>query len=208
MPSGITPCGLLEGWLRVRRRARPRRNRSPRMPSGRGSHSTALLERGERLSVRRRRRRERRRRRAFRPNQLLAISLDHPVLDQERWQPVLRRCANELLTPVGLRSLAPGQPDYKAKYDRRSAGPRRGLSSGDGLGLADRALHRRVVACSSGRSGRGPPLAGRLRRPSRGSVRRLHQRGLRCGAAVHAARLLAQAWSVAEVLRCWAKTAD
>jgi predicted glycogen debranching enzyme len=53
---------------------------------------------------------------ALRPNQVFAISLDHPVLDRERWKPVLGVVREKLLTPVGLRSLAPGHPDYKAKY--------------------------------------------------------------------------------------------
>ncbi|HXV80395.1 MAG TPA: amylo-alpha-1,6-glucosidase, partial [Candidatus Binatia bacterium] len=53
---------------------------------------------------------------ACRPNQLLAISLPHPVLDSSRWRPVLETVSRRLLTPVGLRSLAPGHPDYKAKY--------------------------------------------------------------------------------------------
>jgi glycogen debranching enzyme len=51
-----------------------------------------------------------------RPNQVLAISLDHPVLDRERWAPVMDVVTKRLLTPVGLRSLAPGSPDYKPKY--------------------------------------------------------------------------------------------
>src|ERR1700692_4889685 len=33
------------------------------------------------------------------------------------WRPVLETVRSRLLTPVGLRSLAPGSPDYKAKYD-------------------------------------------------------------------------------------------
>ena len=46
---------------------------------------------------------------ACRPNQLFAISLRHPVLDQARWDAGHRRsCSERLLTPVGLRSLAPG----------------------------------------------------------------------------------------------------
>ena len=53
---------------------------------------------------------------ACRPNQLLAISLPHPVLDSSRWHPVLETVRRRLLTPVGLRSLAPGHPHYKAKY--------------------------------------------------------------------------------------------
>jgi predicted glycogen debranching enzyme len=53
---------------------------------------------------------------ACRPNQLLAISLEHPVLARERWEPVMRVVRERLLTPVGLRSLAPGHPDYKSRY--------------------------------------------------------------------------------------------
>jgi glycogen debranching enzyme len=51
-----------------------------------------------------------------RPNQIFAISLPHPVLERGRWEPVVRVVRDKLLTPVGLRSLAPGHPDYKAKY--------------------------------------------------------------------------------------------
>jgi predicted glycogen debranching enzyme len=53
---------------------------------------------------------------ACRPNQIFALSLEHPVLDRERWEPVVRTVHDRLLTPVGLRSLAPGHPDYKEKY--------------------------------------------------------------------------------------------
>jgi predicted glycogen debranching enzyme len=53
---------------------------------------------------------------ACRPNQLFAISLPHPVLDQAHWASVLQVVADRLVTPVGLRSLAPGHPDYKAHY--------------------------------------------------------------------------------------------
>jgi len=38
---------------------------------------------------------------ACRPNQLLAISLRHPVLDPAKWQPVLETVRRRLLTPVG-----------------------------------------------------------------------------------------------------------
>ena len=53
---------------------------------------------------------------ACRPNQVFAISLDNPVLDRARWAAVVQVVHDRLLTPVGLRSLAPGHPDYKAKY--------------------------------------------------------------------------------------------
>ncbi len=54
--------------------------------------------------------------RALRPNQLLAISLSNPVLAPPRWKPVLEACRSALLTPAGLRSLAPRHPDYKPTY--------------------------------------------------------------------------------------------
>jgi predicted glycogen debranching enzyme len=53
---------------------------------------------------------------AVRPNQLFAISLPFPVLAPERWPSVLGVVEKELLTPVGLRTLSPRHPDYKAKY--------------------------------------------------------------------------------------------
>jgi predicted glycogen debranching enzyme len=53
---------------------------------------------------------------SFRPNQIFAISLDHPILDKARWKPVVTAVQERLLTPMGLRSLAPGEPDYKPHY--------------------------------------------------------------------------------------------
>jgi predicted glycogen debranching enzyme len=52
-----------------------------------------------------------------RPNQIFAISLDNPILERSRWAAVLHTVEERLLTPVGLRSLAPGSHDYKPKYD-------------------------------------------------------------------------------------------
>jgi predicted glycogen debranching enzyme len=51
-----------------------------------------------------------------RPNQVLAIALTHPVLAPARWPAVMRTVRDRLLTPVGLRSLAPGDDDFKPKY--------------------------------------------------------------------------------------------
>jgi predicted glycogen debranching enzyme len=53
---------------------------------------------------------------ACRPNQLFALSLPHPILERDRWDTVLEAVKAKLLTPVGLRSLAPGHPDYKPRY--------------------------------------------------------------------------------------------
>jgi predicted glycogen debranching enzyme len=54
---------------------------------------------------------------ALRPNQVMAISLPHAVLARERWGDVLRVVRQRLLTPFGLRTLAPGHPDYRDRYD-------------------------------------------------------------------------------------------
>jgi predicted glycogen debranching enzyme len=54
---------------------------------------------------------------AVRPNQVFALSLKNPVLRRDKWEPVMVKVREHLLTPVGLRSLAPEHPDYKPKYD-------------------------------------------------------------------------------------------
>ena len=51
-----------------------------------------------------------------RPNQIFALSLPYPVLDEARWRDVLRVVETELLTPLGLRSLSPLDPDYRGVY--------------------------------------------------------------------------------------------
>ena len=110
-----------------------------------------------------------------RPNQVLAISLDHPVLDQARWAPVMDVVTERLLTPVGLRSLAPGSPDYKEKYygDLRLA--RRSVSSGNGVGLADRSIRGCLVEAASRRAGEGARVSHRLRAAFQRAVHRLDQ---------------------------------
>jgi len=53
---------------------------------------------------------------SLRPNQLFAMSLTHPILDREHWEPVLDVVDRELLTPYGLRTLAPSDPKYRGTY--------------------------------------------------------------------------------------------
>jgi predicted glycogen debranching enzyme len=53
---------------------------------------------------------------ACRPNQIFAVSLDHPVLEPRRWRQIVAVVHDRLLTPLGLRSLAPGHPDYRKAY--------------------------------------------------------------------------------------------
>jgi predicted glycogen debranching enzyme len=52
-----------------------------------------------------------------RPNQVIAISLPNPVLERRHWRPVLEAVRKRLLTPFGLRSLAPDHPDYRSRYE-------------------------------------------------------------------------------------------
>ncbi len=54
---------------------------------------------------------------SIRPNQVLAISLPRPVLDPTHWPAVMNTVSTLLATPFGLRSLAPGHPDFKPRYD-------------------------------------------------------------------------------------------
>ncbi len=52
----------------------------------------------------------------IRPNQVLALSLAFPLLSEQRRLLVLQRVEAELLTPVGLRTLARGEPGYQPYY--------------------------------------------------------------------------------------------
>ena len=52
-----------------------------------------------------------------RPNQLFAVSLPFPILEDEDLQrAVVDRARVELLTPFGLRTLSPSDPDYRPVY--------------------------------------------------------------------------------------------
>jgi predicted glycogen debranching enzyme len=143
---------------------------------------------------------------ACRPNQVFAIALDHPVLDRSRWEPVLDVVRRRLLTPVGLRSLAPGHPDYKPQYygDLRSRdatyhqgtvwawliGPF--LDAWLKLHPDDRAGGRRFLA----------GFAEHLGEACIGSISEIFD----AEEPFTPRGCIAQAWSVAEVLRGWLKT--
>ncbi|HYP15213.1 MAG TPA: amylo-alpha-1,6-glucosidase [Bryobacteraceae bacterium] len=144
---------------------------------------------------------------ACRPNQVLSISLKHPVLDRSRWDQVLEVVKSRLVTPVGLRSLAPGHPDYKSKYygDLRSrdAAYHQGTVWGWLIGPF---IDAWLKAHPEDRAGARKLLLGfepHLHEGAIGTISEIFdaeqpfaQRGC-----------VAQAWSVAEVLRCWVKTA-
>jgi predicted glycogen debranching enzyme len=146
---------------------------------------------------------------ACRPNQIFAISLDYPVLDRSRWRPVFEVVRERLLTPVGLRSLAPGHRDFKAQY------------YGD-LRARDAAYHQGTVWAWLA----GPFVdawlkidpadkAGARTACLEGFIPHLSDAGIGTLSEIFDAEspyvprgCIAQAWSVAEVLRAWLLTEE
>ena len=53
---------------------------------------------------------------SLRPNQIFAVSLPFPVIEGDQAKAVVDAVAGSLLTPFGLRTLAPGSPDYHGRY--------------------------------------------------------------------------------------------
>ncbi len=51
-----------------------------------------------------------------RPNQVIAAGLKHTPLDKFQLKSILDVATHELLTPRGLRTLSPQDPDYKGRY--------------------------------------------------------------------------------------------
>jgi glycogen debranching enzyme len=143
---------------------------------------------------------------ACRPNQVIAMSLPNPVLAEERWGDVLGVVQRELLTPYGLRSLAPGDPEYRSVYHgdlpARDGAYHQGTVWGWLIGPYVNA-HLRVHPGD---------LAG-ARRLLDGLIAHLDDFGVGSIAEIFDAEppftprgCIAQAWSVAEVLRCLALT--
>jgi predicted glycogen debranching enzyme len=139
-----------------------------------------------------------------RPNQILAVSLPHPVLASDRWPQVVETVRKRLLTPVGLRSLAPDDPEFKPRY------------FGD-LRSRDAAYHQGTVWAWL----IGPFIDAWLKvfphdeemaqRALQGFTAHLDEACLGSISEVFDAEppftprgCIAQAWSVAEVLRVWA----
>jgi len=53
---------------------------------------------------------------SIRPNQIFAVSLPHSMLSADRAKQVVSVVEQHLLTPYGLRSLAPSDPQYRGRY--------------------------------------------------------------------------------------------
>jgi predicted glycogen debranching enzyme len=138
---------------------------------------------------------------ACRPNQLFAIALPHPVLDPARWRPVLETVERELVTPVGLRSLSPHHPDYKRTYRgdlrTRDAAYHQGTVWSWLIGpYVDAVLRVRGDAVSARRALDG--LISHLRENCIGYVSEVFD----AEPPFTPGGCVAQAWGVAELLRC------
>jgi predicted glycogen debranching enzyme len=53
---------------------------------------------------------------SIRPNQIFAVSLPYAMLSPDRSRSVVEKVREHLLTPYGLRTLAPGDPQYRGRY--------------------------------------------------------------------------------------------
>ena len=144
---------------------------------------------------------------ACRPNQLLSFALRYPVLDRDRWGDVLDVVERRLVTPLGLRSLDPEHRAFKSKYD------------GD-LQRRDGAYHQGTVWAwligpfIDAWVNAHPDEPEGARRFLTGFVPHLDEACVGSISEIFDAEppfaprgCVAQAWSVAEVLRCWVKTA-
>jgi predicted glycogen debranching enzyme len=54
---------------------------------------------------------------SIRPNQIFAVSLFHTMLPPDKAASVVATVQQHLLTPFGLRTLAPSDPQYKGRYE-------------------------------------------------------------------------------------------
>jgi len=148
---------------------------------------------------------------AIRPNQILAVSLPHSPLAREQQRMVLECIDQDLYTPYGLRSLSPLDPAYKGRcegtpFERDSAyhqgtvwawliGPyvEAHLRVAEFSGEARKQMRSRLTA-----------LIKHLDDACIGSVSEIFD-----GDPPHKPRgCIAQAWSVAELLRAWRMTAQ
>ena len=139
---------------------------------------------------------------ALRPNQLLAVTLTDALLTPEQARQVVALCGQELLTPYGLRSLDSRHPAYQGHYGGTLLARDRAYHQGTvwGWWLGPYALaHARVHGDPEGALRLLDAIGHHLTTAGLGSISEIFD-----GDAPHGPRgCIAQAWSVAEVLRAW-----
>ncbi len=144
---------------------------------------------------------------ALRPNQLLALSLTHPLLHGEIARSIVSRVREELLTEFGLRTLSVQHPDYAARYEggplERDSGYHQGTVWPWPIGAyVDAHLH--AFGSADGLEGVLDGLLGSLDTASLGSISEVYD-----GDTPHRPDgCVAQGWSVAEVLRAYVRLRD
>jgi predicted glycogen debranching enzyme len=139
---------------------------------------------------------------ALRPNQLLAVSLPYSSLSSTQARGVVDACAAALLTSYGLRSLSPDDPAYVDAYGgdrwRRDGAYHQGTVWGWLIGPFVEA-HYKVYADAEAARSFLRPFASHLGDHGLGAISEIFD-----GDPPHTPRgCIAQAWSVAEVLRVW-----
>jgi len=148
---------------------------------------------------------------SIRPNQILAVSLPHSMLDKEKSRRVLEVVEWELLTPYGLRTLSPRDPQYRGRYE----GDPRSRDSAYHQGTVWPWLVGPFLTAYAKVHGDTPEVRDRVDRFLQPLREHLWQAGLGQisevfdGDAPHRpGGCIAQAWSVAEVLRTYVEDAS
>lgn len=144
---------------------------------------------------------------ACRPNQLFSIALDHPILERRRWPAVLGAVRQHLLTPLGLRSLSPEHPAYQRTYQgelrARDAAYHQGTVWAWLIGPFVDAWMKTYPEERDQTRAFLSAFPGELERAGVGSISEIFD-----AEPPYTPRgCIAQAWSVAEVLRAWRRTA-
>ncbi|HEU0236323.1 MAG TPA: amylo-alpha-1,6-glucosidase [Candidatus Limnocylindrales bacterium] len=139
---------------------------------------------------------------SLRPNQLLALSLPHPLVDGPVAEAVLDAVGHALVTSFGLRSLAPSDPAYRARFQgpppERDGAYHQGTVWSWLLGPWVDAVLRVTGNRELARSYL-EPMAHHLADAGLGSVSECFE-----PEPPHEPRAcIAQAWGVAEILRAW-----
>ncbi len=143
---------------------------------------------------------------SLRPNQIFAVSLPESPLTPEQQRAVVDACVRQLVTVHGLRSLAPNHPDYRGHYGgtplERDSAYHQGTVWGWLLGPFAMA-HLRVYEDPALAASFLAPMADHSKVHGLGSASEIFD-----GDPPHTPRgCIAQAWTVAEVLRAWTVTA-
>jgi len=141
----------------------------------------------------------------LRPNQIFAVSLPQSPLPVEQQKAVVDICAQRLVTSYGLRSLAQSEPGYQGHYGGNSRDRDGAYHQGTVWGwlLGPFVLaHLRVYADLAAAMSFLEPLGKQIHSHGLGTLSEIFD-----GEVPFTSRgCIAQAWTVAEVLRAWRAT--